>query len=448
MVHSMLNSMNRRAFLAGSMATAAVPMFVPASALGLDGATPPSNRITVAAIGLGFAWDMFVRHPQTQFVAVCDVQQARRDAGKGIVDGHYNNRDCATYKDYREVLDRPDIDAVYIATPDHWHAKVTTSAARAGKHIYCQKPLTRTIAEGRAVIDAVRRHDIVFQHGTQQRQDLPMLFGCELVRNGYIGKLQHVKIGSPAGVVCDPQPPQPVPAGLDWEMWLGPAPWSPFTPLRIAAHPWYHIQDYSLGYIAGWGVHHADSAQQGSGLDNPDGPIEVDARGLFPAGGLYDDAYRWQMHYKFANGVTWHWTDVDTGTWGAPGTQPPPPADWPQHDMGIRFEGSEGWVFIWRGVVDAHPKSLLDVKIGQRDKVQLCRPTGEPIPDFIDCVRRHQRTSAPVEVAHRSTTLCALGAISMRLGRKIVWDPIKEEFLNDPEANRMRSRAMREPWGL
>jgi predicted dehydrogenase len=329
---------------------------------GLDGATAPSNRIGVAAIGLGFGWRMFLRHDtDTRYVAVCDVQKDRRDNGKRIVDEEQGGSDCQVYNDFREVLARPDVDAVYIATPDHWHAPIVVAAARAGKHIYCQKPLTRTIAEGQAVVAAGRRHGIVFQHGTQQRRDPKMLFGCELVRNGYIGRVRHVKIGSPAGIICDPQLTEAVPPGLDWNQWLGPAPWAPFTPLRIQAHPWYHISDYSMGYIAGWGVHHADSAAQACGLDNPGGFIEVDARGLFPPDGLYDNPYRWQINFRFANGVTWHWTDTDgeNESYVGFGSRPPPPADWEQHPMGIRIEGDEGWVQIWRNKVDAYPKSLL-----------------------------------------------------------------------------------------
>lgn len=432
----------RRRFLQSALVAAAAPCFIPASALGMDGRPGPNSRVVVAAIGLGFAWDMFLRRDDTQFVAVCDVQADRRAAAKSIVDDHYRSGDCRDYNDFRELLARPEIDAVYVATPDHWHALVTIAAARAGKHVYCQKPLTRTIAEGQAVMEAVRRHDIVFQHGTQQRQDPAMLFGCELVRNGYIGPLRHVRIGSPQGLACGPQPTEPVPAGLDWGMWLGPAPWAPFTARRIRSHDWYFISDYCMGYIAGWGVHHADSAQQACGLDEPTGLIEVDGRGEFAADGLFDNPHRWNMNFRFASGVTWNWTDT-------PSWEPLPNWNDPvRHRMGIRLEGDNGWVFIWRGLVDAHPKSLLQVRIGPHDKVQLVRPGGEPIPDFIQCVKRHLPTCAPVEVAHRSTTLCSLGAISMQLRRKVVWDPVKQQFLNDEEADRLRCRAMREPWAL
>jgi len=432
----------RRVFLRTSLGAACAPSLIPASALGLGERPVPGNRIVVAAIGLGFAWDMFLRRADTQFVAVCDVQKARREAAKRVVDDYNKNTDCRAYNDFGEVLARPDIDAVYVATPDHWHALVTIAAARAGKHVYCQKPLTRTIAEGQAVVDAVRRYGIVFQHGTQQRHDPKMLFGCEVVRNGCIGQLKHVRIGSPQGMTCGPQPVEPVPPGLDWDRWLGPAPWAPFTSRRIRSHDWYFISDYCMGYIAGWGVHHADSAQQASGLDEPTGLIEVDARGEFAKEGLFDNPHRWNMNYRFANGVTWNWTDT-------PSWDPLPNWNDPvRHRMGIRLDGTEGWVFIWRGMVEAHPKSLLQVKVKPSDPVHLVRPGGEPIPDFIECVRQRRRTCAPVEIAHRSTTLCSLGALSMELRRKVVWDPGREEFVNDAEANLLKARALREPWTL
>ena len=431
---------NRRKFLKTCLDAGAVvglPIIVSPSALGLAGRAAPSNRVVMAAIGLGFGWPMFLRE-DVQYAAVCDVRRDRREQGKALVDSRQGTSDCRAYNDFREVLAREDVDAVYVATPDHWHALVTMAATRAGKHVYCQKPLTRTIAEGRAVVEAIRRYGVVFQHGTQQRHDHRMLFGCELVRNGYIGRLKHVKIGSPAGVASGPWKPEPVPEGLDYDLWLGPAPWAPYTPLRIASHPWYHISDYCLGYIAGWGVHHADSAMQGSGLDDYRGPVEIDARGIFPTEGLFDNPYRWQMRYTFADGLTWHWTDCEGDGFGSRAG-----LDWPQHPMGITFEGTQGWVFIWRGQVDAHPKSLLTVDIRPDAPVQLRRPLQA---DFVHCVRHGLKTCASIEVAHHSTTLCSIAAISMLLRRKLTWDPIKEGFLNDEEANRLRSRAMREPW--
>ncbi len=433
---------DRRSFLklvCQAGAAMALPCIVPGRALGLDGGTSPSNRINLAVIGLGYGWQMFLRE-DVQYVAVCDVQKNKREAAKSHIEARQGSGTCATYNDFREVLARKDVDAVYIATPDHWHSLVTIAAARAGKHVYCQKPLTRTIAEGQAVVDAVKRYGIVFQHGTQQRHDDKMLQGCELALNGYIGELKHVKIGSPAGATCPPQPTEPVPAGLDWEMWLGPAPWAPFTPKRIQSHPWYHISDYSMGYIAGWGVHHADSAMQGSGLDDYSGQVEIDARGIFAPDGLFDNPHRWQMHYSFAGGPTWHWTDCVGDGFGSRAS-----SDWPQNRMGVTFEGSEGWVYIWRNEVDAYSKKLLSVRLGPDDKVRL----RENMPgDFIDCVRQGRRTCAPVDVAHRSTTLCSIAAIGMQLGRKLIWDADRERFVGDDQADRLRARPMRGRWDV
>lgn len=433
----------RRQFLRAAAATVACPMVITSSALGANGRPPASQRVVLGGIGLGgmgtFDHIAFLGRQTVQYVAVCDVQRKHREDAKDRVDRRYGNTDCQAYNDFRDLIARKDIDAVHIATPDHWHALMTIAAAKEGKHVFCQKPLSRTIAEGQAVVDAVNRYGIVFQHGTQQRYDPKMLFGCELALNGYIGDLKHVKIGSPQGAVCPPQPIEPVPDGLDWEMWLGPAPWAPFTHLRITPHPWYHISDYSMGYIAGWGVHHADSAQQACGLDNPQGVIEIDAKGVFPEDGLFDSPHQWNMNFRFANGVTWNWTDTPI---------PEPVKDWKdpvRHRMGVELIGTEGRVFIWRNEVDAYPKKLLQVKIGPRDKVRL-RENLEG--DFIQCVRQGRRTCAPVEVAHRSTNLCSIAAIGMLLNRKVTWDPAREEFVGDEEANRLRARHMREPWAI
>lgn len=436
----------RRCFLGHATASAAVlacPTIVPANALGRGGKLSPSERVVTGCIGLGFGWRMLAEGPEVQCVALCDVQRNRLRAAQGEV-----GNGCIAYHDFRDLLLRDDIDAVYVATPDHWHALVTVAAARAGKDVYCQKPLTRTIAEGQAVVEAVNRYGIVFQHGTQHRHEPRTLFGRELVRNGYIGELKRVKIGSSSGRGGGATTPQPVPPDLDWDMWVGPAPWAPFREERIRPHDWYFMSDYCLGYIAGLGVHHVDDAQHGSGLDDVEGAVEVEARGTFEPG-LFDNPYEWDIRYQFPNGVQWHYTDTGSSSWNA---QPPTTedaAEWrgPKYPYGTLFEGSEGWVYIWRGRLVAQPKSLLNVKISPNDPVQLVRPGGDPIPSFIDCVRRRQRrTCAPVEVAHRATNLCSLGAIGMILNRPLRWDAAREEFPGDDQANRLRSRAMREPW--
>jgi predicted dehydrogenase len=407
----------------------ACPAVVPGAVLGLDGAVAPGNRIGLGAVGLGFAWPMGLDYKESRLAAVCDVHAGKLRAAKQQVDQCYGNQDCRTYRDFRELLARPDVDAVYVATPDHWHALVTIAAARAGKDVYCQKPLTHTVAEGRAVVEAVNRHKVVFQHGTQQRSERSFWFGAELVRNGRIGQLKQVRLGVPSGRSCPPQPVQPVPPDLDWDLWLGPAPWAPFTTLRcLGPHTWYFISDYCVGYIAGWGVHHLDSAQQGAGMDQT-GPIEVDGRGVFPKDGLYDTPLTWRVDYRFANGVTIVDTDVT------------------QNRMGVLYEGTEGKVFSWRdNLLETEPKSLAKEVIGPNE-VHLYEST-DHFQNWLDCIRTRKPTAAPVEVAHRSSTLCNLGAISMLLGRKLRWDAENERILGDDEANRLLSRPMREPWTL
>jgi len=432
---------SRRGFLKDGLAgaVAATPAVVPGSALGLEGRTAPSNRVTLAAIGLGFGWPMFLRH-DVQYVAVCDVRRERREQGKAAVDARQGGTGCRAYNDFREVLARQDIDAVYVATPDHWHALVTIAAARAGKHVYCQKPLTRTIAEGRAVVEAVRRQTIVFQHGTQQRHDPPMLFGCELVLNGYIGQLKHVRIGSPAGAISGPWRPEPVPEGLDYEMWLGPAPWAPYHKDRCLYRFRFNL-DYSGGQVTNFGAHSNDAAQWAMGTDDS-GPIEVEDLGSEwpPKGCLYNTATKTAFRARYANGV-----ELICKT-DRPG-------------FGVRFEGTEGWVEYGYQGVKTHPESLKTSKIGAGE---IHLPVSNPqriqeagkyhVPDhvrnFLDSIRSRQDPIAPVSVGHRSATVCHLGNIAMLLKRKLQWDPVAEQFAGDDEANRLLSRPMRAPWTL
>ena len=278
----MAGRFSRRRFLRHATAACALPLFVPASVLGRNGAVPPSEQITLASIGLGFAWDTGLATRDTRLLAVCDVQRARRDNAAKLVNQHYGNEDCRAYNDFHEVLARDDIDAVYIATPDHWHALVTIAAAQTGKDIYCQKPLTHTVAEGKAVVEAVRRYGVVLQHGTQHRSEWAFNAARELIRGGYLGQLNTIRLGLPGGTQLPPQPIEPVPDGFDYDLWLGPARWAPYTTRRcFGVHSWYFISDYCVGYIAGWGVHHLDSGQHGHGADHT-GPTRIRSAGDLP----------------------------------------------------------------------------------------------------------------------------------------------------------------------
>jgi len=438
------NVITRRQFLRGSAVAATStallgPAIVPASVFGAEA---PSNRITIGCIGVGRQGtsDMreFLGLPQAQVVAVCDVDAKRVQNAKKTVETHYSRqtsgatyKGCRTYGDFRELVAQADIDAVSIVTPDHWRVLPCIHACQAGKDVYAEKPLTVYIREGRVLVNAVRKHGRVFQVGSQQRSDTRFRQACELVRNGRIGKLHTVKVGFGTDPATGPEPAMPVPDGLDYEMWLGPAPWAAYTEKRV--HPqsgydrpgWLRIADYGAGMITGWGSHHNDIAQWGMGTEYT-GPVEIAGEAEYPKDGLWDVHGAFRIEYTYANGVKVICADNE------------------KNKDGITFEGAEGWVFVTRGRIDAQPKSLLSSAIGPNE-IQLYKSNNHKA-NFLDCIKSRAQTIAPVEVAHRSCTVCLLGEIAMRLGRKLKWDPDKEEFIDDDQANRMLARTMRSPW--
>ncbi|MCX7011556.1 MAG: Gfo/Idh/MocA family oxidoreductase [Candidatus Sumerlaeota bacterium] len=427
-------AVSRRTFLrsaAAAGAAAAAPMLIPSLALGADGAVAPSNRLAMAIVGLGSmgtnAMRGTMRNPNLRIVALCDVDASRRERALGELAGVYGadaRRSCALDNDFRDVAARDDIDLVYIATPDHWHIPIALAAIRAGKDVYCQKPLTHNIAEGFVLLDAARRHGTVFQTGAQQRSSRNFRFACELVRNGRLGEIRGITVGLPGTKPIGPQPEMPVPEGFDYDMWLGPAPWAPYTEKRC--HRYFRGNfDYSGGGLCDWGAHHLDIVQWALGMDRS-GPVEVEGRGLFPSDGIYNTAVQYDVDYTYANGVrVWATTHMRNG---------------------IRFEGAEGWIFVNRSELTAEPASLLKSVIGP-DEIHLYESRNH-VENFIECVRSRAETVSPAEVGHRSVTLCHLGNISMRLGRKVKWDPAAQRFVNDEEAERYMGRAMRSPWTL
>lgn len=421
-----------------ALGAAVIPSIIPAAVLGQDGAVSPGNRITLGFIGTGgqgrFLIGKFLGIKDAQVVAVCDADTERRTQAQNIVDQHYSMqtsagryKGCTEYNDFRDLLDRDDIDAVVIATPDNWHAVQGIMAAQAGKDIYGEKPLTLTITEGRALSDAVKRNEVIFQTGSHRRSIERFRFGCELVRNGYIGELHTIQSSVPSGWGAETQPAMPVPGGFDYDMWLGPAPWQPYTELRWKPRPSF-ILDYGNGMITDLGTHFNDIAQWGHGTELT-GPVTIDGKGEFPRDGLYDTVLHLRIEYEFADGVKMICVDKH-----------------PKPKISARFEGTEGWVDIGYNETTTSPESLLNVIIG-RDELHLYRSLDHH-RNFIDCVKSRKQPAAPVEVGHRTVSLCILGNISMRLGRKVHWDPDNEIFINDDEANRMLSRSMRSPWHL
>lgn len=426
----------RREFLrsSASLAGAAVlaPAIVPASVFGADA---PSERITVGAIGVGRMGNGDLGEAlglkQVQVVAVCDVDSNRAKAAKERVEKHYAGKGCAAYGDFRELIARDDIDAVQIATPDHWHVIPAIEAAKAGKDIFMQKPMSLTIQGGRILSETVRRYGRIFQIGSQQRSDSRFRQACELVRNGRIGELKTVKVGFGTDPGTTPPPPMPVPDALDYDFWLGPAPWAPYTETRV--HPqkgygrpgWLRIADYGAGMITGWGSHHNDIAQWGMGTEYT-GPVEIEGEAVFPTDGLWDVHGNFSITYKHANGVIVTCTDTS------------------KNKQGVLFEGTEGWVYVKRGEIDANPKSLLTSTI-KPDEIHLYKSTSHK-KNLYECIKSRKETVAPAEVAHRSCSVCLLGDIAMRLGRKLKWDPSSEQFVNDADANKLLSKPMRSPW--
>jgi len=450
-VQKMTRTLNRRTFLKQSASTAlaavGVPQIVDSSALGKAGRVAPGNRIVLGLIGLGIQGTGhlrgFLHNDNVHVAAVCDLWPMQRQRAKELVDKTYGNNDCTAYKDFRDLCARQDIDACLIATCDNWHVLTALEAVRNGKDVYLEKAMGVKLAEDKALREAVHSNKAVFQFGTQQRSSREFRFACELVRNGRIGKLHTIFVGSPTSRTFPNQPTQPVPADFDYDMWLGPAPWAPYTWHRCRPYTkqdgwalWYHISDYALGHISGWGIHHVDIAQWGNDADDT-GPVEIQGTGEFPRDGLADCATRWDVEQKYANGVTLIYMDAYTARSRSPQFRA---------GHGVLFVGTDGWVFVSRGRLETHPKSLLRSVIGP-DEIRLPR-SGDHHRNFLDCIRSRERTICPVDSAVRSDTICHQADIAIRLARKLRWDPVKEQFINDDEANHYLTRPMRSPWRL
>jgi predicted dehydrogenase len=451
------SALSRRQFLRNALATAGLlgaPPLAPSSIWHQAGAVAPSNRVVLGCIGLGIQgtgnMKAFLGHPEVRVTAVCDVHEDQRLKGKQVVDAFYGNADCAGTKDFRELVARPDIDAVLITTPDHWHPLIALEAARHGKHLYYEKPMGWSFRAAQAVRAAVRDRKVVFQFGTQQRSSGNFRFACELVRNGRIGQLKTILVGVPGSVPFPSQPTEPVPKELDYDLWLGPAPWAPYCVERCRPYThrpnapwtqnystWYHISDYCIGFIGNWGIHHLDIAQWGNGTEST-GPTEIEGRGSFPREGLADCALTWQVENRFANGVTLVHMDDETSK--------KHPRQVGGHGHGILFLGTEGWVHVDRQGLDAQPKSLLQTQIGPGE-THLFRSDNHH-GNFVDAVKGRKPPAAPIDVAVRSDTLCHLDQIAIKLQRKLRWDAVQESFVDDPQANQMLDRPMRSPWKI
>ncbi|MBN1359853.1 MAG: Gfo/Idh/MocA family oxidoreductase [Sedimentisphaerales bacterium] len=427
---------DRRAFLKTATGAAASVVVFPYVVLSsVLGAEAPSNKITLGCIGVGSQgtsnMNGFLSKSDARVVAVCDVDRRRLAQAKRTVDEKYGNRDCATYHDFRELIARSDIDALSLAVPDHWHAIPVIAGARAGKDMYGEKPLARTIHEGKLMVEAVERYNRIWQTGSWQRSQERFRRACELVINGRVGKVGMVEVGLPTGGGSGNPPVSPVPEGLDWDFWLGPAPWRSFIRYSDQAPhwDWRWIMDYSGGQLTDWAGHHIDIAHWGLGLDRT-GPVEVEGKGEFPRDGIYDVPTAYKFTCKYANDLTM----VVANDQQLP------------HGMGTCWYGAKGWIHVNRSGLWAEPASILDEVIGANETHLY--DSRDHTQNFLDCVKTRNETVTPIDIAYRSITVGHLGEIAMLLGRKVQWDPDKLEFVSDDAATRLMSRPMRGPWHL
>ncbi len=445
--------MNRRTFLkktsAAASALIAAPTIIPASAMGKNGYVAPSDRINLGFIGAGNQGcndaRSFLRDERVQITTICDVNRksdgywngsvAGREYLMNLVDEAYSKKYGKKYKstrgyeDFREVIQRKDIDAVEIVTPDHWHAIPVMMAAAAGKDIYCQKPLSLTVEEGRDMSNAVKKHNIVFQTGSQQRSNHHFRRVCELVRNGKIGKLHTVTCSLPGGTpdfgktghLTDTEP---VPEGFNYDMWLGPAPDAPYCPARTHVN-FRWVLDYSGGNVTDWGGHHPDIAQWGMDTEYT-GPVRIqNPKSKWSDHPIWNTATEYYFECIYKNGVKLIIKSDD-------------------NKNGVTFEGTEGKASASRGGHSVEPKKLGDVEFGP-DDIRLYKSDSH-FRNFIDCVISRKEPVAPAEVAHRSIALAHLGNIAMMLRQDLEWNPEKEEFINNFAANQLLGRQKREPW--
>jgi hypothetical protein len=362
-------------------------------------------------------------------------------------------RGCKAYADFRELIDRKEIDAIIVGVPDHWHGIVATRALEAGKDLYCEKPLGRTIAESISIRNAAVKGKRVFQTGTQQRSDALFRKACALARGGHLGKVQTIEVAVPAGGDIPKQPRAQVPEGFDYEMWTGPAPLHPFDARRCEWLGMYWISDYCVGFICNWGIHHLDIAAWGC-PEVVESPFEIEGSAFLPTQGMCDTAVTWRTEYRYPSGLRMSFTS-DRG-----------PFDWQKgeglteessralsavdpklyHEIGCRFIGSEGWVHVTRGGISAEPASLLEKDVDPAKAGIVV--SDDHYVNFLECVRSRRETVSPVESGHRATILGNAADIAVRLGRKLEWDPKTERFAGDEEANRKLSQPMRAPWRL
>lgn len=448
---------SRRRFLGGTAATLSaltLPSLVASGVLGRGGGVPPNSRIQIAAVGTGpqgrGVMGNFLAQADCRVVLVCDVKQESLHRGRDQVNRAYENEEVQTAVDFREVMARSEIDGVLIATPDHWHVPIALGAARAGKDIYLEKPMGLAVEENQRLRAALKRHGRLFQFGTQQRSSHQFWQACQLVRTGQIGALRHIDVwcaASRPGGSTEPAVPPPT---LDYDFWLGPAPFSPYTEVKCVEDDrktWWYTYDYALGFVAGWGVHPLDIAYWGC-PSLAEGPLSVEGRGIIPTEGACDTAVAWEVLFRSHDGVTMRYRGTPNGY------DTPSPltdfSDWRQQygrivDHGTAFVGTEGWILVDRTQIRTSPEELVEIRFNPDGHV--IRRSSNHVRDLLDCMRSRAEPVCNIDEAFQADQLCHLSDLAIRLERPLTWDPRKEQFLGDRQANRRLSiRSTRAPW--
>ena len=434
----MANKSSRRNFVKRSAALVAgsivLPHIIPSTVFGMGRRVAPSDRIVIGAIGTGSQGmsnmrDFLNLKDALQFVAVCDVDALHLAKAKETVDLANKNKDCRTYGDYREFLEKEKLDAVSIALPDHWHGIIYSAAADKKINVYGEKPICRTIKDGQTIVNAVKKNNIIWQTGSWQRSLPNFHRGAELAINGRVGKIKYIEVGLPDGSKGIGTPPvMQVPPQLNWEMWLGPA---LKVPYRGVSHwDWRWILDYSGGQLTDWAGHHIDIANWGAGLEHT-GPVEISGAGVYPVEGIFNVPVEYDFLCKYANGIEMRVANASRLPL----------------QMGTTWHGDLGWVHVDRGdIISASDPKILDEVIGENE-IQLYKSENH-WQNFIDCVHSGKPAIAPVEVAYRAVSVALLGEIAMTTGQPIKWDPDKEEIIGNQRASRLLSRPYRQPWTL
>jgi predicted dehydrogenase len=434
----MANKTSRRDFVKRSAALVAgaivLPQIIPSSALGMGKRIPPSDRLVIGSIGTGSQGmanmsDFLNLKDAVQFVAVCDVDALHLAKAKETVDLEYKNKDCRTYADFREFLEKEKLDAVSIALPDHWHGIIYTAAVNKKMNVYGEKPICRTIKDGQTIVSAVKKNNVIWQTGSWQRSLFNFRRGAELAINGRVGKIKYIEVGLPDGSKGIGTPPiKPVPPELNWEMWLGPA---LKVPYRGVSHwDWRWILDYSGGQLTDWAGHHIDIANWGAGLEHT-GPVEISGKGVYPVEGIFNVPVEYDFLCKYANGIEMRVANASR---------------FPLR-MGTTWHGDLGWIHVDRGdILSASDPKILNEVIGENE-IHLYKSDNH-WQNFVDCVRSGKPAIAPVEVAYRAISVALLGEIAMTTGQTIKWDPDKEEIIGNANASRLLARPYRQPWEL